>query len=220
MDRSACYPDLNIMYAKKIHSVHSIHPMHPIVAVSVAALFSLSLTACKKAPAPAAPAPVADSTPKPSDISRLTDAQLVQANQQDGLGLALRIAPKTYKVKDPITLHVLIEDFAAREPIASGLCGGFFLSYEDTATHDSGGGEISANPDCFAGEPYPDSIPFQKGKLKVLDLDLDATTHLSIPPGKYLVTLDWKAYPVGPPTIAERVPYSHLHSNAVPLIVK
>lgn len=199
------------MHAKQIRSI-----------LTAAAFLALSLTACKKAPAPAAPAPVADSdaTPKPPDISHLTDEQLVQSNQQDGLGLALRIAPKTYKANDPITLHVLIEDFGAKEPIASGLCGGFFLSYEDTATHDSGGGEISANRGCFAGEPYPDSIPLEKGKLKVLDLDLQETTHLTIPPGSYLVNLDWKAYPVGAPSIGEREAYSHLHSNAVLLTIK
>jgi hypothetical protein len=197
------------MFAKHIRSI-----------VAVTALSTSSLTACKKAPAPAAPAPVAQETPKPADISHLTDEQLVQSNRQDGLGLALRIPVKTYKVNDAIPLHALIEDFSAREPIASGLCGGFFLSYEDTATHDSGGGEISANRGCFAGDPYPDSIPLQNGKLKVLDLDLQETTHLTIPPGHYLVSLDWKAYPVGQPTIAEREPYSHLHSNAVPLTVQ
>ena len=194
--------------------------MHAKQIASFAAFLVLSLTACKKAPPPAAPVPAADDTPKILDTAHLTDEQLVQSNQQDGLGLALRIAPKTYKANEPITLHVLIEDIAAREPIASGLCGGFFLSYEDQATHDSGGGEISANPGCFAGEPYPDSIALQKGKLKVLDLDLQQTTHLTIPPGNYLVTLDWKAYPVGPATISEREPYSHLHSNAVPLTIK
>jgi hypothetical protein len=197
------------MHAKLIRSI-----------LTTAAFLALSLTACKKAPAPAAPAPVADETPKPADISHLTDEQLVRSNRQDGLGLALRIAPKTYKVNDPINLHVLIEDFGAKEPIASGLCGGFFLSYEDTVTHDSGGGEISANRRCFAGDPYPDSIPLEKGKLKVLDLDLQETTHLTIPPGSYLVTLDWKAYPVGAPSIAERDAFSHLHSNAVLLTIK
>jgi hypothetical protein len=194
--------------------------MHAKQIASFAAFLVLSLTACKKTSPPAAPIPVADDTPKVLDTAHLTDQQLVQSNQQDGLGLALRIAPKTYKANEPITLHVLIEDIAAREPIASGLCGGFSLSYEDQATHDSGGGEISANPGCFAGDPYPDSIALQKGKLKVLDLDLQQTTHLTVPPGNYLVTLDWKAYPVGPATISEREPYSHLHSNAVPLTIR
>jgi hypothetical protein len=194
--------------------------MHAKHILAVAAVLALSLTACRKSPAPETPATVADVTPKPADISRLTDEQLLQSNQQDGLGLALRIAPKTYKPNEPITLHVLIEDFGAKEPIASGLCGGFFLSYEDQATHDSGGGEITASHGCFAGEPYPDSIPLQKGKLKVLNLDLEDSTHLTIPPGSYLVSLDWKAYPVGAPTISEREAYSHLHSNAVPLTIQ
>ena len=200
--------------------MHAKHTRSILAAAALLPLLSLPLTACKKAPAPAATTPAADDSPKVLDISTLTDEQIVQANQQDGLGLGLRIAPKTYKSSDPITLHVLIEDFAAREPIASGLCGGFFLSYEDVATHDSGGGEISASHGCFAGEPYPDSIPLQKGKLKTLDLDLNETTHLTIPPGTYLVTLDWKAFPISQPTISEREAYSHLHSNAVPLTIK
>ena len=194
--------------------------MHAKQILTVSAFLALSLTACKKSPPPAISTTSTDVEPKVMDTSHLTDEQLIQANQQDGLGLALKIPAKAYRANDPVPLHVLIEDFAAREPIASGLCGGFFLSYEDTATHDSGGGEISANPACFAGEPYPDSVPLQKGKLKVLDLDLGETTHLTIPPGNYLVTLDWKAYPVGPATISEREAYSQLHSNAVPLTIR
>jgi hypothetical protein len=194
--------------------------MHAKQILSAAALLALSLTACRKSPAPAPAAAASDDTPKPPDISRLTDEQLVQSNQQDGLGIALRITPKIYKVNEPITLHVLVEDFSAREPIASGLCGGFFLSYEDQATHDSGGGEITASHACFAGDPYPDSIPLQKGKLKVLNLNLEESTHLTIPSGSYLVSLDWKAYPVGAPTISEREAYAHLHSNAVPLTIQ
>lgn len=194
--------------------------MHVKQTLIVASFVLLSLTACKKAPAPPAPEPVVDATSKPADISHLTDEQLVRLTPQDGLGLGLRISGGTYKANAPITLHVAIEDLAAKEPIASGLCGGFFLSYEDTATHDSGGGEISANRGCFTGDPYPDSIPLQKGKLKVLDLDLEQTTHLTIPPGNYLVSLDWKAFPVGAATIGEREAYSHLHSNVVALTIK
>jgi hypothetical protein len=193
--------------------------MHAKQISILAAFAALSLAACKKAPAPPA-SPVVDDTPKVVDISHLTDEQLVQSNRQDGLGLALRIPGKAYKPSDRIPLHILIEDFSATQPIASGLCGGFFLSYEDTSTHDSGGGEISSNHRCFDGDPYPDAVPLEKGKLKVLDIDLQETTHLTIPPGNYLVSLDWKAYPVGPPSIAEREPYSHLHSNAVPLTIK
>ena len=200
--------------------MHAKHTRSILAAAALLPFLALSLTACKKSPPPAAAARAVDDSPKVVDTSHLTDQQLVQANQQDGLGLALRIAPKTYKQSDPITLHVLIEDFAAKEPIASGLCGGFFLSYEDLATHDSGGGEISASRGCFAGEPYPDSIPLEKGKLKTLDLDLNESTHLTIPPGKYLVTLDWKAFPISQPTISEREAYSHLHSNAVSLTIK
>jgi hypothetical protein len=181
-------------------------------------LMALSLAACKKAPAPAAS--VVDDTPKAIDLSHLTDEQLVHANQQAGLGLGLQIPGGPRKAGEPITLHVVIEDIAAKVPVASGLCGGLFLNYEDTTSHDSGGGEISSNHSCFTGDPYPDSVPLEKGKLKVLDIDLQNATHLTVPPGSYLVSLDWKAYPVGPPTIAEREPYTHMHSNAVPLTVR
>jgi hypothetical protein len=187
----------------------------------LAGLLAFPLTACKHTPAPAAvPNRSSATEPAEPDTSHVTDEQLVQSNQRDGLGLALRIPAATYKQGQPISLRVLIEDFDATTPIASGLCGGFSLSYEDTATHESGGGDISSNPRCFDGDPYPDSIPLEKHKLKVLDLDLQSTTHLTIPPGHYLVSITWKPYPVGPPTITEPEAYATLHSNAVPLTIK
>jgi hypothetical protein len=176
--------------------------------------FAAALTACKRTPAPTPARPAAKPTPI-LDISRLSDAQLVAANQQDGLALGLRIAGETYQVNKPIPLHILIEDLAARIPIASGLCSGIFLTYEDATTHESSRSQLSANPRCSDGDPYPDAIPLEKSKLKVLDLTTAAASSLDMPPGKYLLRVEWQSYAAGAGGITAPDTYSTLDSNAI-----
>jgi len=189
---------------------------------SLSSLFFLTaaLTACKRThpttPAPASPAPA---TAPALDISRLTDAQLAAANQQDGLALALRIAGDNFQANKPFPLHILIEDLDARIPIASGLCSGVFLTFEDAFTHESSRSELAANLHCSDGAPYPDSVPLEKGKLKVVDITTAAASTLTMPPGKYLVRIEWQSYAAGPGTIAAPETYSTLDSNAIPVTI-
>jgi hypothetical protein len=167
------------------------------------------------APSPAVAAP----QPTLPDISGLDDEQLLQAHRTGGLAMALRIPGKTFKLGEPIPLHLLLEDYKVQPPIASGLCQGLILHYENTATQEGGGSEIAANSNCFAGTPYPDSIPLEKGKIKTVGLMLQPTTHIDLPAGSYLIGVEWKAYPVGPPTVVIPPPFAMLNSNQVPITV-
>jgi hypothetical protein len=154
-----------------------------------------------------------------ADITHLTDAQLAAANQQDGLGLALRIAGDSYQTGKPIPLHLVVEDLAAREPIAAGMCTGFFIAYEDAATHESSRSQLSTNRGCFDTDPYPDTIPLEKGKLKTIDITTEAATNFVLPPANYLIHIEWQSYPAGAGTVAAPVTYSTLESNIVPITV-
>jgi len=175
-------------------------------------------TSCKRAPAPQ-PSTVAAVPEKPAvDISHLSDAEVVALNQQAGLGIGLRVAGTTFRTGQAVPLHIVLEDLAARVPIASGMCGGFYLQFEDTNTHDSGGREIS-NPRCLSAETDPDTIPLAKGKLKTVDIDTDSAAHLTLDPGRYLLSIEWHAYAAGPATITDRETYSELHSNAVAITI-
>jgi hypothetical protein len=190
--------------------------------ISRAALLLLAfstLTACKsKPPAPATPA-AAPARPA-MDISRMTDEQLVAADQSDGLGLALRIPGNTtFHSADAIPLHILMENFGARIPIASGMCSGVALAYEDTATSESGSSDLAANPRCIDADPFPETIPLERGKIKTVDLTSMAAAHLTLPPGHYLLSVTWKAIPAGPGTLVEPVPYATLRSNPVPVTI-
>jgi hypothetical protein len=169
------------------------------------------------APAPATTA----ATPRPivPDISGLTDAQILKANRTADLAFALRIPGKSFKLGEPIPLHLLIEDFSGKPPIASGLCEGLVLHYSNTATQDGGGSDIVANSNCFAGTPYPDSVPLEKGKIKTVDLILQSSTHIDLPIGSYLIDVEWKVYPVGPPSVVAPPPFATLNSNQVPITV-
>jgi hypothetical protein len=189
-------------------------------AIAAALLIAATtLTACKSKPP--APVPTAAAAPaKPAvDLSKLTDEQLVAADQSDGLGLALRIPGNTFHTDEPIPLHLLIENFGARIPIAAGLCSGVFLAYEDAVTHESGGSDLVANPRCTATEPYPDTVPLERGKLKIIDTTSLAAAHLTLVPGHYLLTITWKAIPAGPGTLQEPLAYANLRSNSVPVTI-
>jgi hypothetical protein len=177
-----------------------------------------AFTSCKHAPTPQ-PSTGAAVPEKPAvDIGQLSDAELAALNQQAGLGIGLRVAGTTFHTGKPVPLHIVLEDFAASVPIASGMCGGFYLQFEDTGTHDSGGREIS-NPRCFAVDTDPDSIPLAKGKVKTVDINTDSAAHLTLDPGHYLLSIEWHAYPAGPATITDRETYSELHSNAVAITI-
>jgi hypothetical protein len=183
-----------------------------------AILLVLPLTACKKS-APAV-APVKPIKPVYPDISHLTDEQLAEANQADGIGMGLRIPGGSFSANQEVPLHLVIEDFDAAVPIASGLCEGVYVSYEDTDTHDSGGTDLAANLHCFGGaDPYPDSVPLAKNKPKTFDLVLQRNGHVDLQPGSYLIEIQWKALPVGPPTISAPTPYTTVHSNRVHIVV-
>jgi hypothetical protein len=192
------------------------HGKSPLAAILLIA-FS-TLTGCKSKAPTAAPSAAAPAKPA-ADLSNLTDEQLVAADQTDGLGLALRIPGKTFHTNQAIPLHLLFENFAARIPIASGMCSGVSLTYEDAATHESGSSDLAANSRCIDADPFPETIPLEQGKLKTVDLTSMAAAHLTLPPGNYLLTVTWKAIPAGPGTLAEPTPYATLRSNPVPIAI-
>ncbi len=151
----------------------------------------------------------------------MTDEQLVQANQADGLGLGLKVPGldgNRFPSGAPVPLHLVMEDLAAREPIASGMCSGLSLTALDMNTQDSQTNEF-ANSHCFATVPYPDEIPFAKGKLKTVELSQRNASNMSLAPGTYLLTVTWHALPAGKGTILDRPAYATLKSNAVQVTV-
>lgn len=181
---------------------------------------ALFVAGCKSAPPPPTPAP-ASTTPKPTRFDGMTDEQLVHANQTDGLGLGLKVPGidgNRFPAGAPIPLHLVLEDLAAREPVAGGLCGGFSLVALDLNTQDSQTNEL-ATPHCFAAVPYPDEIPLEKGKLKVADLTAENFGHMALKPGTYQLTLTWHALPAGKQTFPERPAYTTVLANPVQVTV-
>ena len=179
-----------------------------------------SLSGCKHPMPQPKPQPVAVARPV-VDAAKLTDQQLVAANQRDGLGIGLQIPGESVLgTKSPLPLHILLEDFSARTGIAAGLCGGFYLILEDAATHELTSSQLTLNLRCFDADPYPDSIALEKNKLKTVEANTLTASHVEFTPGKYLVSVEWHAYPAGPGTIDERTAYTTLQSNAVPITFK
>ncbi len=194
-----------------------------MLTLTFVAIAAASLAGCKSAPpppAPAAPAPVA-TTPRPTQFDGMTDEQLVHASQADGLGLGLKIAgldSNRFPLGAPLPLHIVMEDMGARQPIASGMCSGFSVVAVDLNTQDSQTNEITT-PHCFATVPYPDEIPFVKGKLKAVDLTQRNASNMSLAPGTYSLTVVWKALPAGKATILNRPVYTTVRSNPVQVTV-
>ena len=148
----------------------------------------------------------------------MTDEQLVQANQSEGLGLGLRIKGDHFAVGSPIPFEILIEDSGAKTPIAAGMCSGFSLTYEEVTTHDSRTADID-NPRCFATIPSPDEIPLVKGKLKTAEITQRNASNMQIPEGTYTIIVNWNALPAGRGTIVERPAYTTLRSNPVQITI-
>lgn len=177
---------------------------------------SLSIvTGCRSTPPPP---PAATALPSASRYAQLSDDALVHTSQRDGLGLGLRGPASPIRANTQIPLHLLFEDFAARTPIASGLCAGLSLSYEETSTHDSSTGDFT-NPRCFDTLPNPDEIPLQKGQLKILDATQRNFSNLQLAPGTYQITATWNAFPAGKGTIIERPVYTTLLSNPIQITI-
>lgn len=187
-------------------------PTRPLV-LSIATAF-LTIAGCKSAPPPPAPAPVA----KISPFANLSDEALVHANQKDGVGLGLRIPGGPFHARTPIPFHVLLEDVAAQTSIASGLCTGLSISYEEITTHDSSTGDFT-NPRCFDTLPNPDEVPLAKGELKIVEASQRNFSNLNIPPGTYQIKATWHAFPAGRGTIIERPAYTTLDSNPVQITI-
>jgi hypothetical protein len=182
-----------------------------------------SLAGCKSAPN--TPQPSAEARPilpVVPDLTGLSDEQVVAKFKTSGLGFALRIPAPSYNSSEIIPLHVLFKDFEAKTPIASGMCGSLALHWQSTTSANSGTSGLNVNSRCFAGDPYPDSIPLEKGKLKILDVTVQGA-HASLQPGQYLVTLTWQAYPAADlKSVAspeDRVAYATLETNPVALTV-
>ena len=172
------------------------------------------MSGCKSAPppAPAAPAPVI------LPAAKMTDEQLVRAQQADGLGLGLRLDASSYRTGVQIPMHILMEDLAATVPIASGMCSGFTLTYEDTTSH-VGRTEKIDNPRCFSSVPPPDEIPLVKGKVKSVEISQRNASNMDIPVGTYLLSVNWKAIPAGKATIIAPPAYTSVQSNSVVVTV-
>lgn len=185
---------------------------HCLAFLSAAPLIALS--GCKSAPPPPPAAPVVKASP----FANLSDEALVHANQKDGVGLGLRIPGGPFHAAAPIPFHILLEDVDAHTSIASGLCTGLSLSYEETTTHDSSTGDFT-NPRCFDTLPNPDEVPLGKGQLKTVEATQRNFSRLNIPPGTYQVKATWHAFPAGRGTIIERPPYTTLDSNPVQITV-
>jgi hypothetical protein len=179
------------------------------------------LTACKRTQPPQQPQPAATEPAKPAiDAAKLTDEQLAAASKEDGLGVGLRIAGNgTFSASKAIPLHVILEDFGARVPIASGLCGGFYLITEDPVSHELSSGQLTLNPRCFDSDPFPDAIPLEKNKPKIVDSNTQIASHIDFIPGKYLFSIEWHAFPAGPGGIGEREAYTTVHSNSIPITI-
>ena len=183
------------------------------------ALMAGWLAGCKGHPARPTPASVPASKAV-VDLSSLSDDQLAATTQKDGLGLGLRIpGGNTFHAAKGFPLHVIIEDFAARQPIAAGMCEGFFIAYEDAATQESSTDELATNPRCNDVNPYPDSVALTQGKPKSTDVNTETATHITFAPGNYLIHIEWRAYPAGAGTIAVPQPYTTLESNVVPVTI-
>ena len=204
------------LLASRIDFLMSLYRLSNALLLSV-----LAVAGCKSAPPAADPIVKAEvvPAPQPAPIAKMTDEQLVQANQKDGLGLGLRITGDHFAVGSPVPMSILIEDFGARTPIASGMCNGFSLTYEEVTTQDSRTADIN-NPRCFATIPSPDEIPLVKGKLKTAEITQSNASHMQIPEGTYLMTVTWNALPAGRGTILERPAYTTLKSNSVQITVK
>ena len=180
-----------------------------------------ALAGCKSAPPPpAAPAPVSTIV-RSTKFDGMTDEQLVHANQASGLGLGLKIPGldgNRFPASAPLPLHIVMEDLGAREPIASGMCSGFSLTATDLNTQDSQTNEITT-PHCFATVPYPDEVPFEKSKLKAVDITERNASNMTLAPGTYALTVTWHALPAGKGTIVDRPAYATVISNAVQVTV-
>jgi hypothetical protein len=181
---------------------------------------AFALAGCKSMPPPPARVTVVTS-PKATKFDSMTDEQLVHANQTDGLGLGLKIAgldDNKFPSGAPLPLHLVMEDLGARQPIASGMCSGFQLTATDVNTQDSQTNDIT-NPHCFGTVPYPDEVPFAKGKLKAVDLSQRNASNMTLAPGTYSLVVTWHALAAGKGTILDRPAYTTVISNAVQVTV-
>ena len=196
------------------HQAASLPPIqtrHRVLSIATA---FLTIAGCKSAPPPPAPTPVARTSP----FANLSDDALVHANQKDGVGLGLRIPGGPFHANTPVPFHVVLEDVAAQTSIASGLCTGLSISYEETTTHDSSTGDFT-NPRCFDTLPNPDEVPLAKGQLKIIEGSQHNFSNMAIPPGTYQIKATWHAFPAGRGTIIERPAYTTLDSNPVQITI-
>ena len=154
-------------------------------------------------------------------MEALPDEQLVRANQTDGLGLGLKVlglSGNRFPVGAPLPIHIVMEDLGAREPIASGMCSGISITATDLNTQDSQTNDITTSH-CFAAVPYPDEIPFTKGKLKAMDVTQHNASNMSLAPGTYSLVVTWRAIAAGKATISLKEAYATLKSNPVQITV-
>ena len=184
----------------------------------VAPAFLLLAAGCKSAPPVPEAKPIDTVAQTESQFAGLSDQSLVHANQRDGVGLGLRVDGTSFKAGAPIPLHIVIEDIGAGQSIASGLCSGASLEY---AAVDGRGGSRREFTDskCIEQVPNPDETPLTKGKLTVFSRTQEDAAHMTIPPGTYDLTIDWKALPVGGRAIVAPTPYTTLTSNPVRITV-
>lgn len=179
-----------------------------------------ALAGCRSAPPPA-PAARVSTTATPTRFDGMTDEQLVHANQTDGLGLGLKIPGldgNRFPAGAPVPLHIVMEDLGARAAIASGMCSGFSVVATDMNTQDSQTNELTPT-NCIATIPYPDEIPFEKGKLKAVDLSQRSASNMTLAPGTYLMSVTWRAVPAGKATMPSPPAYTSVNSNAVQITV-
>lgn len=192
------------------------------LSVAILLLSAAAVPGCRRKPAPIAEVPQPDpqiaAAHSPDYYNKIPDDTLARGQQSAGLALGLKIPDATYPAGAPIPFHLLLEDIAATEPIASGLCTGVLLNYTNLTDPTTQSVKID-NRRCFDTIPNPDETPLEKGKLKQVDITQRDASYVNLEPGTYLFSVTWNPYAAGRGTIAGRETYATLQSNIVKVTI-
>lgn len=152
-------------------------------------------------------------------IRGMTDAQIVRAYSRDGLGLGVRPEKADLHVGEPLKLHLIYQNIAARAPISATTCQGFSLTQEYEAT-----GQSTTAPLVFAcpqGDPLRDNnVELRRGELKTAEVTTADTPLRFDHPGRYRLFVQWQSFRTGADIFLPPSGYPTLESNPLLITVR